>query len=206
VSVIARSARAPRRTRRPILVAAVVVLVGSALAAARLGAGTTPLPAPRERPSAPRPTEKAAVRLAVSALYALSVPAILDRARFESAVARLAAPGYERKVSAAFGATGAELAVSFRGEPRVLRSAPLGYRVVRFTQRDASIAIWSVAIAASRGFEADAQWRTVVIDLVWTSSGWRVSGGSGTEGPDPTTPLDELAIEASSFRSLTHVP
>jgi hypothetical protein len=146
------------------------------------------------------------VRAAVSALYALSVPAILDRARFDTAVARLAAPGFERKVSAAFGSTSAELAVSFRARPRVLRSAPLGYRVVRFTPRDAMIAIWSVALAASRGFEASAQWRTVVIALAWTHAGWKVSGGSGTAGPDPTTPLDELATEAASFRSLTHVP
>jgi hypothetical protein len=144
--------------------------------------------------------------MAVSALSALSVPAILDRARFEAAVARLAAPGFDSKVSAAFGATSAGLAVSFRRGPRVLRAAPLGFRVVRFTRRKASVAIWTVAIAASRGFEADAQWRTVVIDLVWTRSGWRVSGGAGTAGPDPTTPLAELATEASSFRSLNHVP
>jgi hypothetical protein len=57
------------------------------------------------RPTAPRPTERGAVRAAISALYALSVPAILDRARFEAAVARLAAPGFERTVSAAFGST-----------------------------------------------------------------------------------------------------
>ena len=152
------------------------------------------------------PTQDGAVRKAVEALYALSVPAILDRRRFEVAVTRLAAPGFERKIIDAFGATGAQLAVAFRRGPRVLRAAPLGYRVVRYTTQSASIAIWSVAVAASRDFHSDAQWRTVVIDLVWTRAGWRVSGGSGSAGPDPTTPLDELATEASSFRSLTYVP
>ncbi|WP_028057940.1 hypothetical protein [Candidatus Solirubrobacter pratensis] len=144
--------------------------------------------------------------MAITALYALSVPAILDRKRFDAAVVRLAAPGFDRKVSDAFGSTGAELAVSFRQAPRVLRAAPLGYRVVRYTPRAAAVAVWTVAIAASRGFEAGAQWRTVVIDVVWTRAGWKVSGGSGTAGPDPTTPLDELALEVSSFRSLSHVP
>ena len=144
--------------------------------------------------------------MAITALYELSMPSILDRKRFDAAVTRLAAPGFDRNVSDAFGTTGAEMAVSFRHEPRVLRAAPLGYRVVRYTPRSASVAIWTVAIAASRGFEAGAQWRTVLIDLVWTRAGWKVSGGSGTAGPDPTTPLGELASEASSFRSLTHVP
>ena len=181
------------------------MLASATLAATNL-ATRSPAPRSPSRSAPPAPTERGAVTTAVAALYELSVPAILDRPRFRRAVDRLAAPGFEAKVSAAFGATAAGLAVSFARGPRVLRAVPLGYRVVRFAPPIASVAIWSVAIAASRGFEADAQWRTVVVDLSWSGDAWKVTGGSGSAGPGLDTPLDELAREAASFRSLTHVP
>src|SRR5262249_17527092 len=99
-----------------------------------------------------------------------------------------------------------ELAASFRRDPHVLRAAPLGYRFIRYSHEQASVAIWSVAIAASPGFGPDVQWRTVVIDVAWTRNGWKVTGGSGSGGPDPETPLHDLVLESSAFRDLTHAP
>ena len=194
-----------RRRRRRVAVLS-VCLVATVAPAVIIVASRSHGPQPSHRTSAPLPSERGAVKTAVAALYELSIPAILDRARFRNAVARLAAPGFEEKVNAAFGTTGAGLAMSFQRGPRVLRAAPLGYRVVRYAPPDASVAIWSVAIAASRGFENDAQWRTVVIELSWSGSAWKVTGGSGSAGPDLDTPLAELAREASGFRSLTHAP
>jgi hypothetical protein len=206
MTVVARSAARTRRWRRGHVLVAIVVLAmlaEAAIAASLLKQPSSPSRAPRPALS---PTRDGAIRMAVKALYSLSIPAIADRARFETAIVELAAPGFDREVAADFGDAGAELAVSFRRAPHVLRAAPLGYRVVRYTPRAASVAIWSVAIAASRDFAPDAQWRTVVIDVAWTRGGWRVTGGSGTAGPDPSTRLRELAVESSRFRTLTYAP
>jgi hypothetical protein len=194
-----------RRRRRRVAALAVLLIATVALAAISV-ASRSHGPHAGRRSGAPVPSERGAVKTAVAALYDLSIPAILDRARFRDSVARLAAPGFEDKVNAAFGTTGAGLAMSFQRGPRVLRAAPLGYRVVRYAPPDASVAIWSVAIAASRGFDPDAQWRTVVIELSWSGHAWKVTGGSGSAGPDLQTPLADLAREASGFRSLTHAP
>src|SRR5262245_34666729 len=115
-----------RRTRVAALVAILLATVALAVISAASRSGG---PHASHQTSAPLPSERGAVRAAVTALYELSIPAILDRTRFRNAVARLAAPGFEDKVNAAFGTTGAGLAMSFQRGPRVLRAAPLGYRV-----------------------------------------------------------------------------
>jgi hypothetical protein len=181
------------------------VLAIAVLSAAGVAAGISQVTRPTS-PSHAHPTRAGAVRAAVAALYQLSIPAVLSRATFEDAVRRLAAPGARQRIEATFGAAEPTLTSAFRRSPRLLRGAPLGYRVDRFTSTEASIAIWTVAIAASPRFEAAAQWRTLLIDLVWTHGRWRVSDGSGIDGPDPSTPLPRLAAEAARFRRLTYVP
>jgi hypothetical protein len=152
------------------------------------------------------PRRAGAVRAAVAALYALSVPAITSPERFETEVVRLSAPGAEQEVHASFGATPSAVRAAFSREPRVLRGAPLGYRIERFANGSASVAIWSVAIAASDGFGSESQWRTLTVDLEWTARGWKVTGGKGATGPEPATPLRRLARESATFRSFVHVP
>jgi hypothetical protein len=181
-------------------VAIVLVLVAS------IGAALFALRRPDGAAAPAGPTRAGAVRAAVVALYALSVPAITSPERFESEVLRLSAPGAEQRVQASFGATDSAVRAAFSREPRVLRGAPLGYRVDRYGNGSASVAIWSVAIAASDGFGSESQWRTLTVDLEWTARGWKVTGGKGASGPEPATPLRELARESGTFRSFVHVP
>jgi hypothetical protein len=183
--------------KRAAIVLVLVVAIGGALLAVRRPEGAA---APAE------PTRAGAVRAAVAALYALSVPAITSPERFDREVLRLAAPGAEQQVQTSFGATAPAVRTAFSREPRVLRGAPLGYRIERYTSGSASVAIWSVAIAASDGFGSESQWRTLTIDLQWTARGWKVTGGTGASGPEPATPLRELARESGTFRSFIHVP
>lgn len=152
------------------------------------------------------PTRESAVRAAVDALYALSVPSITDRRRFEEAVARLSAAGAEDHVRAEFGDTDPGLVAAFKHQPSVLRGAPLGYRIDRYQPGTASVAIWSVAIAGAKDRDVQSQWRTLVIDLAWTPDGWRVTHGTGIDGPSPATPQADLAAEAAGFRSFHYVP
>jgi hypothetical protein len=208
--VIASSVAPPPRPR----VKAVVVLVG-ALAALAVGAPRllrhesgvpTRTAQATALPHTPQPSQTSAVRSAVEALYALTVPAITDRRRFAAAVDRLAAPGATEHVRSVFGKTDPELIAAFRRRPHVLRGAPLGYRIDQYDGRRASIAIWNVAVASAPGQPAQSQWRTLVVDLAWTAQGWRVTHGAGVDGPAPTTRRAELAAAAAGFRSFHHVP
>jgi hypothetical protein len=146
------------------------------------------------------------VQAAVSAVYELSAPAVTSPKRFERAVRRLAAPGARSRLESTFGAVDPSLVAAFRHGSSVFRGTPVGYRVDRFTSTTASVAIWTVTLAASRDFPATAQWRTLVIKLAWTRDGWKVANGDGYAGPDPTTPLRRLASAASRFRSFDYVP
>ena len=95
--------------------------------------------------------------------------------------------------------------LNFR-EPSVLRGAPLGYRIDDYRDGMASVAIWSVAIAGAAGQRPQAQWRTLVIDLAWTSRGWRVTNGGGIDGPSPSTSQPELAAQAAGFKAFSYAP
>jgi hypothetical protein len=183
---------------------AVVLVIGGAIWSRSPGA---PAPPPQTATrSLPTPTRVSAVHAAVTALYALSGPAITDRRKFSTAVERLAAPGTADHVRAVFGDTDPEIVAAFRRKPSVLRGAPLGYRIDDYRDGMASVAIWSVAIAGAAGQRPQAQWRTLVIDLAWTSRGWRVTNGGGIDGPSPSTSQPELAAQAAGFKAFSYAP
>src|SRR4051794_22513434 len=102
----AASTRRSRPPRRRGLILALVcfggVGVGVGVGALWIAAGSASPPATPERVG-PKPTRTAAVRAAVSALYALSVPALLDRRGFEESVRQYAAPHAVDRVRTAFG-------------------------------------------------------------------------------------------------------
>ncbi len=190
----------------PIMCGATLIGVAGLTVAALGGNSATPSTPPATEVARAQPTRDTAVAVAVRALYELTIPAFTDRRRFADAVAALAAPGMQASVNAAFGDIEPEVIEQFERRSSVLRGAPLGYRIDEFHDGRASVAIWNVAIASTPGQPAQSQWRTLVVDLVWTERGWRVTNGTGVDGPAPSTPQTELAAEAAGFRSFRHVP
>lgn len=195
------------RPRFPWVGVCVVVIVVALLVAAgsALSGPDSPEPSPPQIAQL-QPSRSSAVQTAVDALYELTIPALTDRARFRTAVVRLAAPGAVEHVEAVFGAADPQAVADYSRAGAVVRGAPLGYRIDRYTADSASVAIWSVAIAAASSDQAESQWRTLVVDLAWTPAGWRVTNGAGVDGPAPSTPTRELAAEAAGFRSFRHEP
>jgi hypothetical protein len=185
-----------------VLAAGVVAVA----ATAAIWSGTRSDTAAGPRAVAPQPTRDGAVRAAVSALYRLSIPALLDRRRFDAEIRQVAAPRAAGRVRATFGAAEPSMLVAFAERPRLLRGAPLGYRVESYSPRSANVAIWSVAVAATRRYGSQVQWRTLNVELAWTATGWKVTGGSGRSGPVPSGSVERLATSASGFEPLRHVP
>lgn len=191
-----------------VLAGIATVLITTAVGLWALAGSDAPEPSTATARAVPaqRPSRETAVRTAVDALYALTVSALTDRAKFDAAVTRYAASSSAEHVADVFGAAAPDAVAAFSRRGAVLRGAPLGYRIDRYTRSTASVAIWSVAIAGATGKGAESQWRTLVVDLAWTEDGWRVTNGAGVQGPAPSTPLSELAAEAAGFRSFRHVP
>ena len=199
----------PRRGRRrqTVALATATALCGVVAAIAWASAASTSRPRAVTQPRAvARPTRSAAVLTAVEALYRLTVSALTDRARFERAVRSVAAPSAASHVRRSFGATDPTLLAAFAQRPAVLRGAPLGYRVTSFSPRAASVAIWNVAIAGTRRYGVQVQWRTLTIDVVWVKDRWQVVGGSGRAGPAPSAPLAHLTTSAAAFTPLRYAP
>ena len=200
------AARGPGRPSRSAWALAAVVVAVAAIVAVLSGSGTHSRPAAGPRAVAPQPTRHGAVRAAVSALYRLSIPALLDRRRFDAELSQVAAPRAAGRVRASFGAAEPSMLAAFAERPRLLRGAPLGYRVESYSPRSANVAIWSVAVAATQRYGTQVQWRTLNVELAWTAAGWKVTGGSGRSGPVPSGSAERLATSASGFEPLRHVP
>jgi hypothetical protein len=156
--------------------------------------------------AAPRPTRATAVASASAILYSFDLPTVLDPSRFEAAVDRVAAPGSEDRVRRLFGRGIEDVRAMFSDRPRVSRATPVGYRLVSFQGRRASVAIWNVAIGGSSLMTPVAQWRTIILDLRFTAGGWKATGGRSLPGPSPAATTSELAKRAEAFNTFRHAP
>jgi hypothetical protein len=162
-------------------------------------------PSRQQAAAPPAPDRREAANAAVTFAQELAVTGVSETAVYGPRLRRIAAPGAEARVRAAFG-KGAEEVRRLIGETGVLRAVPMGYRIDSFSARAASVSVWMVALAGGSKLEPTAQWRVLTLDLTWTSSGWRVTNGSGGGGPSPQTPLSLLATETATFKELQHVP
>jgi hypothetical protein len=90
--------------------------------------------------------------------------------------------------------------------PVVVRTAFLGYRVGRFTERRASLSIWGMALFGSGAYEPVSQWATSSMDLVWQRGTWKVASIRHRPGPSPQWSISELARPGASFEEYRHVP
>jgi hypothetical protein len=191
-------AATPRRRRlrfaaavcAPVVVVLLLLIVG---------------PSRKQAATAPAADRRAAANAAVTFAQELAVTGVSKTAVYGPRLRRIAAPGAEARVRAAFG-KGAEEVRHLIGETGVLRAAPMGYRIDSFSARAASVSVWMVALAGGPRLAPTAQWRVLTLDLTWSSTGWRVIDGSGGGGPSPRTPLSLLATETATFKELRHVP
>jgi hypothetical protein len=200
-------------TRRAVVVVAIVALVGIWLLLGRAIApsptqAVDAAPAASASPESPTPpaTPETAVAAATRIIYSFDLPTVLDERLFRAAVRRASAPGHRREVGLLFGQGIDAVRAIFADQPRVARAAPIGYRLLSFRKRAASVAIWNVAVGGSPQVTPTAQWRTITIDLTYTAEGWKATGGGATAGPSPETPIRQLAARARGFKEYRYAP
>ena len=217
--------------------AAIGALVVALVAAATIGRLTAPTtdPAPTARPAAnapaPRATREAAGvpvgyprtrdgAVAAMAAYgqALADPRVqLDDRRRRAVAAAVGTDGYARSLQdaeAVFAARrrGAVGQALQPGSRAVFLAVPVAFRVVSYSDREALIRSWGVAIVASdTGLQPRASWGMTTTTARWQHGDWKVERVVSRPGPVPAgtgTPSSAAAfIDAlAGMGTLRHAP
>lgn len=99
------------------------------------------------------------------------------------------------------------------GRPTIWTGAPLGYRVERYSDDEAAIFLWSVAVLGSDRLQPRAVYSSGVSRLRWVRGDWKLAGGTDQDGPVPapledaeSTSGEEFAARLRGLRGLRYVP
>jgi hypothetical protein len=161
-------------------------------------------------PASPVPTRASAVAAAAQSVTAFDGRVLLDPNRVEAVVNRIASSGSRASLLSAFEQASAQtrekLGAGRAPSPViVLRSIPLGYRVVRYSAQQATIDVWYVGIVGSGAtVQPQQSWRTQDVTLVWENRAWKVSSFGSTDGPTP--PLSTAEIPGTPAELFGSIP
>lgn len=77
------------------------------------------------------------------------------------------------------------------GATTLYRGAPLGYRVVRFSAREAVIETWAFGLVANtRGLGPQMTFQTATSTLRWQGGDWKLAASNSRPGPTPAVDAD----------------
>ena len=136
-------------------------------------------------------SEAGAVAAATAYVTALSGPLVLDADRVEKVLNVIVAP------DARAGLVRAYRQVALQGRQRlgldaspqpsfVFRGSAVGYRVDRYTDDEARVAVWTISVAgSSAGVPVRESWTTTTARLRWLRGDWRVASLDTVGGPTP---------------------
>jgi hypothetical protein len=210
----------------PVKIAGALVLVGIGFAmgdalnssqrttAASVATVTVTRPAEttpgRQTPAPPVPTPAGAITAAARSITAFDGTVLLDPDRVKAVVKRIASAESRASLLSAFEQastqTREKLGASTAPSPViVLRSVPLGYRIVRYSTREATVAVWYVGIVGSGAtIQPQQSWRTQVVTLVWEDNAWKVNSFASSDGPTP--PLSTAEIPGTPAQLFGSIP
>jgi hypothetical protein len=221
-------ATGPRPAKRLLTVAFALTLTAGIVIGTRLGSTGAPSrqvvierAAPgtdadqalgRRAPAASAHTRAGAVASAARSITAFGGNVLLEPSRLRALVARIASNASRTRLIDAFAEassqTRTKLGTDTVPQPViVLRAAPVGYRVERYSPAAAAIAVWYVGIVGSGAtVQPQQSWRTETVELVWERGAWKVESFASTVGPTPaltasdSEPPGELFTAIPSFR------
>jgi hypothetical protein len=169
-------------------------------------------------------SQDGAVAAAANFTRVLSSDLILDTARRRAAIDVLAAPEARGRLQKSFdqavaslrqglGVTGA----AAKDTQVLLRATPVGWRVERFDNNRARVAIWVTSVGGSLGGTNGAvpvreAWGTTTVDLRWAGGDWKQVDSTTVDGPvpiadvAPPTATPELLGKANEFKEFTYAP
>ncbi|MBW3578888.1 MAG: hypothetical protein KY462_14335 [Actinobacteria bacterium] len=207
-----------RAVRVGAVIVAAVVLFGVGAAIGRATAPSGPVSAAptqdagmREPPASSDPgpsttvggvpvgyerSREGAVAAAANYAVVLDSPAVLDSERLASVLQRVAEEDARADLTERFTRIAAllEERLSLDATTRsdagfVMRSVPAGYRILDYSDDEATVAIWGTSVFVAAGRQAVAPaWGTTELSLRWEDGDWRVLSIDTEEGPTPPLP------------------
>lgn len=170
---------------------------------------TTPAPSPDHAIVTER-TEAGAVDAAAAALLAFDTDVVFDDQRLEATVAAVAARDFQLPLLESYrqGATLLRERLAVDSVPRpvfFVTTAPVGYRVERYSDDAATIAVWNVGVIGSGAtLQPQQSWSTQHVSLRWEDDAWKVTGFKSEPGPTP--PLGRADTAAAPSELFETVP
>jgi len=169
-------------------------------------------------------SQQGAVAAAANYTRALSSAIILDTARRRAAIDTLAAPEAKARLQKSFDQAVASIRAGLGvsgaagdGAQVLLRATPVGWRVERYGDGTARVAIWMTSVGGSVGGNGGSApvregWGTTTVTLRWVGGDWKQVASTTTDGPvpiadvAPPTAAGELVSEANEFKEFTYAP
>ncbi len=225
--------RPSRAVRLGAVLVAAVVLFGVGAAIGRVTGDPGGSPAPADGPTAadrtvqvhPGPSEvidgvpvgyphsrDGAIAAAANYAVILDSPVVLDSARAGPALNQMATSDAKDELGDRF-----ELAAGLLRERLnldtnrletsgvVMRTVPLGYRVLDYRRNAATVAVWGTSVFVAAGSQAVGPgWGTTEVTLRWEGGDWRVSALANSDGPiPPAAGSDAAAMVAAQIQRFT---
>lgn len=151
---------------------------------------------PRDESPVVSRTEDGAVAAAADLARAMTGPHG-DEATYRNLMESIAAASWRARAGEL-----AENSIAFArdryGEGGRVTFNPIRFRLVSYSEDRASVDLWGVVLAEGPkvgGIEES--WITGTLQLVWTSSGWKVNGQSSQGGPTPESLRTEDGVSES---------
>lgn len=201
--------------QRPILlmgIAALVALllgiwIGRAFAPSQEEA--SPIPSPDARDVGEyRQTEEGAIAAAAE-FSRIIADVSADEDQYRQAIQEIAAPNWASRANELADNTLSFLDERY-GSEGTFSFVPARYRMVEFARNAATIDLWGVTLATGpKVAGVEETWITGTLELVWTSTGWRVAGQDSATGPTPELVRSEDEREGnalSDFEEFRHAP
>jgi len=130
---------------------------------------------------------------------------VTDRRRRGRILARIATDEFARRYERAGAGALAQLASTplyrglSQGERAIWTGAPLGYRVERYSEDEAVVFTWGVAVLGSTAANPQAVFSSSEGLLRWDGGDWKLAGGTDRVGPIPALPEGARPSSGSDF-------
>lgn len=171
-------------------------------------------PAPRSEGGSPgsSPADQSqdgAVAAATTYIQIMTAPSA-EKNEYHQAMLDLAAPEWKHRAAELADNT-IDFVQDRYGEGAELLFQPIRYRVISYSESEASIDIWGVLLGSGPKLGGiEESWATGTLRLVWVENQWKVLGQSSRGGPTPEPVRSDgpaaVPSEVEEFEEYEHAP
>jgi hypothetical protein len=215
-----------RSRLQPVTIGSVIAVLIALVVGVLIGRLTAPNSP--ENPEGPRANKagvpvgyahspQGAIAAASNYLTFLGNPSSIDPRRLDAGLSQIAAPGSEQhmgQIRAVFSNGQQQLvqAGANRAGPLISQNKQLGYRLTRYGEDKATIAIWDLDLGGNASNLApSAAFSTTTLDLQWANGDWKLVDYNDAAGPAPQvqqapSPPPQFVSNVQQYKGFRNAP